>query len=242
MSGNGELLFEVETELEEVFQQFRQSFYFSQVTRIAQELAVNLDLPARRSEMVEASLQNAWPWPNCMANNPFNQQSWRIEGVYSPVTMLVGTDGTIRYVGPIGGFLPQMLVKQETELVMAAQMEATTDGGAEMQQLLDQAQQMLQGQSAEIEEAVDEDSAGESTAEAPVQQRQSNAQAANILRGAQAQRILSPRRACQLCDDVLDTYPDSLEADEARLMIESMLRRNNRLREEREAQGLYVGP
>ncbi|MBN1435654.1 MAG: hypothetical protein JW936_01140 [Sedimentisphaerales bacterium] len=242
--------FEVETELNEVLGQFQQLFYLSQMSGIGRELAINMDSFSRRMAVAEASLQNAWPWANCMANNPMNRRTWQIDGTYSSVVMFVGADGVIRYVGPIGGFLPRILLDQEAELVIAARREIMDEAGENMQRLFNQTQQRVQDRATRRQRPAEESAEGsdeeaaveEAVTEPPVQERQSNMQAENILRGARAQRIVSPRRACEMCDEVLDQYPDSLEADEARLMIESMLRRDSDLREEREAQGLYVGP
>ena len=43
------------------------------------------------------------------------------------------------------------------------------------------------------------------------------------------------------CDEVLEKYPDSLEADDARRLIESILSTNQEIKEKRKAAGKYIG-
>ena len=52
---------------------------------------------------------------------------------------------------------------------------------------------------------------------------------------------MTPGSACNKCDEVIEKWPDSVQADEARELIRSVLRRNARLRREREAEGKYTG-
>ena len=56
------------------------------------------------------------------------------------------------------------------------------------------------------------------------------------LRAAYAQKRLTPRSALKTCDDVIERFPQSLEAEEAEMLIKSILRSNPKLQKEREEQ------
>ena len=78
----------------------------------------------------------------------------------------------------------------------------------------------------------------------PLKAKPSNHQAQQMLKTAKVQRktnIMSPRSALRMCDEVIERYPDTLEADEAKLMIKSMLSDHPQLKKERERLGKYVG-
>ena len=79
--------------------------------------------------------------------------------------------------------------------------------------------------------------------EVRIEPKESNPQAKQILETAHVQRKLTPRSALNSCDEVLERFPDSLEADEAKLMIKSILRspRGRVLKKEREQKGKYIG-
>ena len=72
----------------------------------------------------------------------------------------------------------------------------------------------------------------------------SNPQARNFLRAAQVQRKLTPISALRSCDQVLERWPNSQEAQEAKVMIKSLLdhgRLPNDIKEQRKRQGKYIG-
>ena len=68
-------------------------------------------------------------------------------------------------------------------------------------------------------------------------------EAKQMLEAARVQKRITPRAAIQTYDKILDMYADSLEAEEAKLHIKSILRnyRFRNLKEEREKQGKYTG-
>jgi hypothetical protein len=73
--------------------------------------------------------------------------------------------------------------------------------------------------------------------------RQSHPQAQKFMQTAHLQRRIGTKMAAlEACDQVLTQYPDSLEADEAKMLIERILRDNPSLREDRQRAGKYTGP
>jgi hypothetical protein len=236
----------VETGLAETFDQFRKLYLMGQQTGLAAFLAVNEDGITLRSKVLAASAEHPWPWALCMAEEALQQDTaWPVKKKYTPVFMLVNPQGTVCYMGPVGGFLPPLILKREMEKAKSALLgnTAAPAGG-----LLNMAGKLFGGkakQTAAPTQTPAPTEAPAATAPAPSvaapKAKESDMQAANMLRGAQAMKRTNPRKACEICDDAIERFPDSLEADEARLMIESILQSNSRLRDERQAAGKYTG-
>ena len=69
----------------------------------------------------------------------------------------------------------------------------------------------------------------------------SNAQAKRMLETARVQKRITPRSALNTYDEILERYPNTLEAEETKLQIKSIIRRIPRLKKERERQNKYTG-
>ena len=117
--------------------------------------------------------------------------------------------------------------------------EMTTEMEAALAEMMAEVEAAM-GDAGEVEITVRVDQDGRA-ATAEVKTRVSNPQAANMMRSAQTQRRMLPRSACNTCDEVMARYPDSLEAEEAKVFIKDVLRRDARLRREREREGKYTG-
>ena len=198
--------------------------------------------------------------------------------------LLVDTKGKVRYIGPVGGFLPKMLIeaelkKAQTEAplpVVAANMlkgidlskfnslasaksptgafsldpndsslSAADDSEDEDASADDQTDTVAV---ADAESSGTNTSAGESSEPGDSIGQSSDSatsspRAKQMLRTAQIQKRVSPKKALEMCDNVLDRWPDSKEADEAKAMIKSILRtsRGKPYKKLRTQQGKYVG-
>jgi len=174
-----------------------------------------------------------WPWANAAVYDPANANRWPMKERYSPLMVLVDTKGKIRYMGPVGGYLPRMLIDLELPKAMPAQAFVPefpkTESPAEQ----------IAAPAAETTPAAAAQPV-EQTPAAP--SKTSEPKAANMLSVARIQlKVKSPVSALKQCDEVLKQYPDSLEADEAKELIQSILRDNENLKQQRKDQGKYVG-
>ena len=86
-------------------------------------MAANLDAIHRdnMSRINTILIDNSWPWANFMLGEGANRTQWPIREKFSQVMMLVDAEGAICYMGPVGGFLPMMLI--ESRLPKAVAMD-----------------------------------------------------------------------------------------------------------------------
>ena len=243
-------------------------------------MAANLDATHRdnMSRINTILVENSWPWANFMLSEGANRTQWPIREKFSQVMMLVDPEGTICYMGPVGGFLPMMLI--ESRLPKAVAMDRSLKpveysgigrgpgpgsgqlGGRKKGLLgrlfggLARSGEMSVVGISDSDAAPGTPSGSEATGLASKdtsvgQDRNvgksvtsvSHPQAKQMLEVARVQKRISPRMAIQTYDKILERYADSLEAEEAKLHIKSILRnyRFRNLKEEREKQGQYTG-
>ena len=259
----------------------------------AKFVGINFD-PASdfsREQMIYKLTTSAWPWANCMLSDEFNAAQWKMHGVAGAVMLLVDTKGKVRYVGPVGGYLPKMLIDSELKKAKTEasffNMAANILQGVDLSKLTSMAAASAKfparavsldpndssfavaDDSENKDEKDDAATADDKTKTVTVADAESSAsntsagkssgsgsstggssasatsspQAKQMLRTAQIQKRVSPKIALDMCDDVLERWPDSKEANEAKAMIKSILRtpRGKPYKEPRTQQGKYVG-
>jgi len=113
--------------------QFKELFQWHQNEVIEgkiQFIGLNLDLidDYNRTEVAKKTFDNAWPWATCLINDQLNQSQWeQTQTPDSALMMIVDTKGKIRYVGPVGGIIPKMILDQETMIAQSAIPQALPD-------------------------------------------------------------------------------------------------------------------
>jgi len=243
-------------------------------------MAANLDATHRDnlSRINTILIDNSWPWANFMLGEGVNRSQWPIHEKFSQVMMLVDSEGTICYMGPVGGFLPMMLIESRLPKAVAMDrslrpMEHSGMGrspGPGSGQLGGGKKGLLgwlfggMSRSGEMSVVGVSDSGaasgtssrseasgltskvravGKGSSPSKSSTSVSHPQAKQMLEAARVEKRITPRAAIQTYDKILERYPDSLEAEEAKLHIKSILRnyRFRKLKDEREAQGKYTG-
>jgi hypothetical protein len=198
-------------------------------------MSLNIDREIDAPSLVSMIRNNNWPWVNCLLADPINTNQWPLEIKTAPVMVMIDTKSNVRYVGPVGGFLPHMLVDREWPRARTSNI-ATGDiqkliAGAGV--VTGTASGSRGGQPARTETS-EPSVEPEPEPESVVKERKSDPQAKKMLQTAYIQKKLSPRSALKSCDNVIERYPDSLEAEEAELLINSILRTNPSLEKERQ--------
>jgi hypothetical protein len=176
--------------------------------------------------------EEPWPWANCMVNDPTNSPQWTIKQRYSPIMAIVDTHGKIRYMGPVGGFLPRMLLT--LELMKSKPLEAMAPP-APPQPVGATPQPSPEAAAAAQAPAP----AAETKPAEPA--KVSDPQAKSMLQTIYLKKKISPVSSLQMCDELMTRYPDSLEADEAKLIIKSILSTRSNLVDQRKKEGKYTG-
>ena len=238
---------------------------------------VGINYDTSVSQVKQKLFEQPLPWPTCLKAENVNTE--QLPDIAGALLLLVDTKGKIRYIGPVGGFLPQMLL--DIELAKATTTAADVPDIPVMSSPVTSGfSGMGKGESFGKKGILSFLSGGrskktgsehtvvvtnmgspsepnvpirkKSVSTPPVISRKtpsvtlngSNIQARKLLRTAQVQRRLTPLSALRSCDEVLERWPDSKEAAEAKVMIKSLLehgRLPNDIKAERKRQGKYIG-
>lgn len=246
---------EVKTDLFENADQLRAWYRFYVPSGSVQFMSMNMDpgVPALVPAVSEVFIERPWPWLNCMAELGSNHGQLPFEGDLKYAMLLADPEGTIVYAGPVGGYLPRMLmdhVLPETHpatLVAAAPisgipvMERPADSD-----MTDEASSETQSADSEKEEPSRPVSRTPTnrSATSPVDETEALVQETQIQRLmelARVERRLSPRNALKRYDEILETWPDSAAAGRVKVEIRAICRQHPNLEKEREQEGKYTG-
>ena len=200
-------------------------------------------------------MDQSWPWSNCLYDEDVNRAQLSGLAPGTPAMMIVGTTGKICYVGPTGGVLPRMiLVRELLKAVGAAGMTPSappTTTGTSKNGVLG----MLFG-GGKSTSAPSITPSPSPTAEKPpassvakptkpkvvtVEENPSILQARRKLDLAYRYKRFMYNKALQTCDEVLEQWPNSMEAEEAKELIKSILKNRKSLKEQRQRTGKYIG-
>jgi|GEM_PF-2437075 len=194
--------------------------------------------------------EKSWPWSNCLAEQAINREqlSASIEKA-SPVMMIVGTEGKIRYIGPVGGLLPRIILNQElpkTTIPNLNQVSFQSLPSGTKPTTKSRLGKIVSGGSGKTNSVAN----NSTTTEKPKPNRASieTRKKTNVFeaeqeltRANQLKTIKKYPDALKKCDDIIQKWPDSLEADKAKELIKSILRNNKSLKNRRQNEGKYVG-
>ncbi len=204
---------------------------------------VGINYDTSISQVKQMLFEQPLPWPTCLTAEGVNRQQWPLPNIAGALLLLVDTKGKIRYIGPVGGFLPQMLL--DMELGTATTAKAEVPDIPTMSDPSSEPNVHIRKKPVSAPPAIARKTPGtRSGTSQVVTLTGSNLEARNLLRAAQMQRRLTPISALRSCDEVLERWPNSPEAQEAKVMIKSLLehgRLPNNIKEERTRQGKYVG-
>ncbi len=231
-------------------QQFKDIFKMGMTSGKITTLGINLDKgPTGRQAAITAMTENAWPWPHCSIDDLGTQ--WEIIPTTSPVMVLANAQGKICYIGPVGGYLPHMLLNREL-----AKAQAATMGMPDLPAPAKATSGSLSGLSSETSsgsenketatETAAEPAAAESTTPSPAPTahaaKQSDPQAQQMYQTAVLKsRTMGKRAACNMCDDIIARFPNATEADQAQMLIKDLCSSDPRLAKERAGEGKYTG-
>ena len=224
-------------------------------------VGINYD-PASQGTMNELAavyMDQSWPWANCVYDQQGNREQLAGLTGAGPVMVLVGANGKICYAGPVGGALPGKLLERELTKAIpltAARSGASpsitasaNDSGAGLMGLLfgkgdvkKTAQPAVKPKSADRTEQAVAPTQPATPKPKSLEEMPSIHQAQQMLQLAHRQKKIGVfNSALQLCDNILDRWSDSVEAEKAKLLITSILRRKPNLKKLRQEQGKYTG-
>jgi hypothetical protein len=200
-------------------------------------------------------MDQPWPWSNCLYDEDVNRAQLSGLAPGTPAMMIVGTTGKICYVGPVGGVLPRIILSRELlKAVGAAGMTYSappaTTGTSTTPQATGTSKGGVLGMlfGGEKSSSTPAEKPLVSSAEKPakpkvitIEENPSILQARRKLDLAYRYKRLMYNKALQTCDEVLEQWPNSMEAEEAKELIKSILKSHENLKEQRQKAGKYIG-
>ena len=250
-------------DLETNLEQFRDLFRPYFLTGKSSFLAVNLNPGNRISEVITRLSEDPFPWVNCMFADDLNSEQLLPFVQAQPIITIVGVDSEILYVGPVGGYLPRMIFDQELGQArfgipgpssvdsIRSQLPAarrSTPAGPRSGGLLN----TLfggGGQTPPPEATTPPETTPPPKTSAdrrkldPIaidRAKRSDDNAKRLLQlAAVKRRTGSYYGALTQYDLILERYPDTVEAEQAKVLIKSIVTGSPRLEQDRKAQGKY---
>lgn len=224
-------------------------------------LGINLNSPRAQlnQKITDVFAETPWPWANCMADMPANKSQLPFREKVDHMLMMVDTQGKIMYTGPVGGYLPRLLLEKEISVAVPDSRMAfpdlpyqVYDPNAIPAKSVKRSQASMKVARVESTEIDKTPSGLEKRATEPsaVDRREDDdteseladdIQAERLMELARVQKRMSPRNALKHYDEVLERFPHTIQAKRTKVAIRSILRSKPRLRKEREQEGKYVG-
>ena len=248
---------DVGVDLWENVEHFRELSRFYRKTGKVEFVTANLNKATARNydNVSDLFLESSWPWVNFMAHDSSQGTAWEFADRYSQVMVLVDVNGMVRYMGPVGGFLPLMLLEEELPQAQANQQEIAfanaasglpqgsdkATGGFLSNLLTGGAKSQPQPTEAAAPTVQPEPVETKSTTSTTSGELESDPQAQQMLEAARLKKRISARGALNIYDEVISRFPDTKEAELSRMHIKSICRRDSRMKKERTKQGKYTG-
>ena len=191
-------------------------------------IAINTDPPQSKPEVMAKLLENPWPWAQTMLNIPPAAGQLADTNIAEldsaePMLVICGENGTAKYAGPAAGFLAPMVLRKLTG----------ADSGLGMQYLVPT--QTDPNLLASLSTAAGSSITAEPIGQPQVQLQQNtditaeDFQAQKLLEYARGlfvpagrKRFLSSKTAVDLCRQIINEYPNTSYADEARKLLRTV--------------------
>ncbi|MHC4721393.1 MAG: hypothetical protein ACYS6I_01660 [Planctomycetota bacterium] len=202
-------------------------------------VAVNTNHPQAAPAVVSKLLQSPWPWAQTMLDDSAAAALGTLDiqkvTADKPVLAIVDRTGTVRYAGPAAGFLAPMVAdnllssaavpssKTYTAPPQAAeqigQQIATIVGGQPSPQMLDPTPEGIEYTSPQPQLQPPQDS--EITVE-DFQAQKLLTYAQGLFIPAGRQKFLTSKMGVDLCRQIINEYPNTTYADEARKLLRTV--------------------
>lgn len=189
-----------------------------------------------------------WPWPSIAIAHADNRAQWPKHHQYSQLLVMVDPKGTVFYCGPVGGYLPFMLL--DIQMVNATSLPGLggIPGDEVTKKALPRPVIKVPEKSPSSIPKFSEEVINREKVKRAVKPKSENekladtVQAQHILNSAiMLKKTLSYNRALTMCDRIIKDFGDTVECQQAKELVVAILKIKPRLRKYREERGLYVG-
>ena len=190
-----------------------------------------------------------WPWAAVAIEHPDNRKQWPVHRQFRQLLVMVDHGGTVFYCGPVGGYLPLMLLdiqmENATPLLGLGGMPSgdvtiskSSPGVVNAQVRELPAKPTLSKNKVKVsipkKKTVKPKDENELLAD--------SVQAQNLLNSAiMLKKTNSYNRALSMCDIIIKDFGNTTQCQTAKELVIDILRKKPRLRKYREDRNLYVG-
>ena len=189
-------------------------------------VAINTDLVESRQAVIAKLLESPMPWANVMASNPTSGAvQYADMNCNTPKIAIVSKGGKIRYAGPAAGFLAPMMLdhvagQTGTALPVATSPQTTNTGGVSnaLKNLLSGRSGTTAARQPSTTQATGDN--GEITPES--YQAQKLLEHAKVFVGIGRKPRLTSKTGIGICRQIITKYPNTKEAQEARVLLRSV--------------------
>mgnify|MGYP005846568559 CR=1 FL=1 len=201
-------------------------------------LGANTDDPAAKKVVINALLENAWPWAQVMAKDP-QSQATQLKSInvmhQDPLLLIIAPEdniGKVKYAGPASGFLSPMIISKHMEKTAG---ESTENPLATLLKGFTQDPNSKEDIQT-IETKVLPIGTQPKKTVKPIEDKLSAAdkyQAGKLLENAKmlidtGRRLPTPRRGVELCRQIIKDYPGTEYEEQARKLLRKVPKRYHR--------------
>lgn len=195
----------------------------------------------------------AWPWTSVVIAHAQNRTQWLSHAQYSQLLVLVDGAGIIYYCGPVGGYLPAMLLDRHLETAtQLTGLGGMPNGEMPLLRTPLKVTKFTKKLSASSKRALTKPALKSNIKKAIVSKYKRDDDEIKMLSDSiQAQNLLntatllkktnSYNRALGMCDNIIQNYPSTTQEQKAKELIVGILKKKPRLVKYRMNLGLYTG-
>lgn len=181
--------------------------------------ALNNDSYPNRTDVIRLMTEIPMPWPTVMLDDPANRDLELNNIEMPPATAglaIVNNRGTIIYAGPATGQIPNLILQDLVILGsdLAAENQVPDESTSQQQPTDDQNNQIAQGEDEQPNETFDPDANM-----APEEKFDAEKKINTAEQLIKAGRFTGYKRGIELCRDVMEKWPNSTYAQQARQLL-----------------------
>lgn len=219
-------------------------------------VAVNLDPVSKRPQLISTLFDNSWPWAQVMATDPANSELQQLTklSLSESVLAVTAADGTVSYMGPAAGFMAPLLAshfaaeaKTFSPGTSLGQSTAAGQSGQGVRNFFEGVSEGQQGADANSPGAFGPGPiAGQSQPNEPTErtaptptardrdtekvypQAEDWLQMAKFHQKSGGLPMLTRKMMVENCRKILEHYPESPQAEEARKMLRELSEEDRR--------------
>jgi hypothetical protein len=187
-------------------------------------LAVNTDQKSAKEKVVQTLCANPWPWAQIMAAEQNNMQKFNEMNIKGALCLFTDDNGTIIYAGPSTGFVPKMILNSIAQIKSSKPKPARTTQTAQNRQRQTSQQRRRQNADSRKERQTPAGTGLDQEAKMAPEEEYRAQKLIETAKGFMKSgytmgQFTGYRRGIDMCREVLEKWPNSKYADQARDLL-----------------------